>query len=238
MDQRDTIIKALGEARLQPYLVEAGGNKKHALRLYRWSIELSTAVQAVLGPTEVILRNAIDNTLQQWNSAQYGQERSWLLEPPAAPLRSLTSRKREEALRRARKAAERRSSNHPRYGERITHDDVLAHTMFGLWKDLLPNHLPEANPQREGNRNRIRLWDEAIHQAFPYTQDHDGARTFWRVFHLHELRNRVSHMDSLLNTNVHDRTNEAFDLVESINPHVQEWLSGTSTVRSVLRKHP
>ncbi|KQB83352.1 hypothetical protein Cocul_02327 [Corynebacterium oculi] len=44
MDQRDTIINALGTARLRPYLAETGGNKKHALRLYRWSIELSSAV--------------------------------------------------------------------------------------------------------------------------------------------------------------------------------------------------
>lgn len=108
----------------------------------------------------------------------------------------------------------------------------------GRTSSLTTTPKPPPPKKREGNRNRIRLWNEAIHQAFPYAPDHDGARTFWRVFHLHELRNRVPHMDSLLNTNVHDRTNEAFDLVESINPQVREWLSGTSTVRSVLRKRP
>ena len=45
-------------------------------------------------------------------------------------------------------------------------------------------------------------------------------------------------MDSLLNVDVSDIINDAFNLVESINPQLQQWLSGTSTVRSVLRERP
>lgn len=85
---------------MAPYLTAAGGNKKEALALYSWSVELTAAIQETLGITEVILRNAIDNQLQTWNektlSSDQGNKNggnctiSWLLDTPAAPLRSLT----------------------------------------------------------------------------------------------------------------------------------------------------
>ena len=238
MNQRDVVINALGQARLEPYLLEVGGNKKRALNLYRWSVQLSSSIQETLGLTEVLLRNAIDEQLQKWNNKQLGKTTSWLLEPPATPLRSLVSRKREEALRRAHSSARLRTAGHPRYSAQTTHDDVLAHTMFGMWKDILPNHTPQSNLNSQKNRNRTQLWKEAVCQAFVYSEDPDGRKTFWRVYHLHGLRNRVSHMDSLLNVDVSDTINDAFNLVESINPQLQQWLSGTSTVRSVLRERP
>ena len=49
------------------------------------------------------------------------------------------------------------------------------------------------------NKNRLTLWEEAVKDAFPCVDDSNGEKTYWRVTHLHDLRNRVSHMDSLLN---------------------------------------
>ena len=220
---RGRVIEALGAARMSPYLTAAGGNKKEALALYRWSVELTAAIQETLGITEVILRNAIDNQLQTWNEKTLSSDQenqngedgtaSWLLDAPAAPLRSLTQGKRMDALSRAEKSAKRRPLDHPRHGQPVTHDDVLAHTMFGMWKDILPNHAPEADAEKTENKNRVRLWQEAIEKAFPYIQDPSGEETYWRVAHLHELRNRVSHMDSLLNIDALDLTNDAFTLV-------------------------
>lgn len=234
---RDTIVGALGEARMAPYLAAAGGNKKRALALYRWSVELGTSVQQTLGITEVLIRNAMNNRLQAWNWSETGNP-SWLLAEPASPLRSLTQGKRREALRRARKSAAQRSSAHPRYGAEITHDDVLANTMFGMWKDILPNHAPDAEPEKRENKNRVRMWDEALEAAFPYVEDPDGQTTYWRVVHLQQLRNRVSHMDSLLNVDVLDVLNDAFSLVGSIDPVLEQWLTGSSTVRKIYRLRP
>lgn len=39
-DMRDTVVGALGAARMAPYLFAADSNKKRALALYRWSVEL------------------------------------------------------------------------------------------------------------------------------------------------------------------------------------------------------
>lgn len=222
---------------MEPYLQAAGGNRKLGLHLYNWGDELASAIQATLRPTEIFLRNAMDAQLQTWNERENGKS-SWLLEPPAAPLRSLTAGKRKTAVERAQRTLTTRPPNHPRHNVSLTHDDVLSQVMFGMWKDILPNHLPQSNPANLDNRNRVQLWEQCLVHAFPFEDDPTGEKTFWRVFHLHGLRNRVSHMDSLLNVDVADIVADAFDLIESINPVLRDWVTGTSTVMNVLRSRP
>lgn len=237
-DWRQMVIEALSAARMYPYLKRCNGNRKAALNLYRWHGELTAAVQTVLGNTEVVLRNAIDQQLQAWNQAQIPGIDSWLLQEPAAPLRSLSAAKRKDALRRAKAQAASRPMDHHRYGQEVTHNDVLAQIMFGMWRDLLPNHLPGANPRLRANINRARLWNEALRYAFPHIEDVNGEVTFWRVAHLHRLRNRVSHVEPLLNVDVKTQIQEAFDLVASINPVVADWLTGISQVSAVMTRRP
>ena len=131
-DWRQVVIEGLSTARMRPYLERCNGNRKAALNLYRWHGELTAALQTVLGNTEVILRNAIDHQLQTWNQEQIPGADSWLLQEPAAPLRSLSAAKRKDALRRAKAQADSRPVNHRRYGQEVTHDDVLAQIMFGM----------------------------------------------------------------------------------------------------------
>lgn len=88
------------------------------------------------------------------------------------------------------------------------------------------------------NRNLLRLWEEAIERAFPLADDPTGESTYWCVTHLHDLRNCVSHMDSLHNVDVIDVINDAFALVGSVDPALVDWITGTSTVRSVHSRRP
>ena len=235
---RAKIFDALHRSRMQPYLVQTGGNEKDALRLYRWNLELTAAVQEVLGVTEVVLRNAMDRELQAWNVKRAGRSGSWLLQEPATPLRGLTAGKRQSALNRAQKEAGRRAVDHPRHGVPVSHDDVLAQVMFGMWKDLLPNHHPQASRSSLDNSNRRLLWDAALKNSFPNEVDPEGEKAYWRVVHVHHLRNRVSHMEPLLGIDVGDRMREAFALVRSIDPAVAEWVSGISRVQDVAGRRP
>ncbi len=240
MRPRSKVVAALSPARMRPYLDRCNGNEKAALALYAWHSELTAAVQTVLGNTEVILRNAMDEQLQKWNAQQAHQSEttSWLLAKPAFPLRGLVAGKRLDALRRARNQAKARPSTHRRYGVPVNHDDVLAQLMFGVWKDLLPNHHPAANPDSLENRNRMFLWTEALQAAFPRVADPDGSITYRRVTFLHQLRNRVSHMEPLLDINVKLQTQTAFDLVASIDGDVVQWLTGRSKVSQILNNRP
>lgn len=222
---------------MQPYLNAAQQNERRALALYRWHGDLTAAVVVVLGTAEVVLRNAMDRTLQEWNDGQPGTTGSWLLDEPAAPLRSLSKDKRKNAKVRAEKEISERGEDHHRYQIPLSHDDVLAQTMFGMWKDLLPNHHPNAGTN-QANDNRIRLWNEALCQSFPNEKDPDGAVTYWRVARVHRLRNRVSHMEPLLNIDVRAEVDQAFDLVRSIDTTVAAWITGTSRVSAVLGQRP
>lgn len=235
---RAAIIDALHRSRVQTYLDAADGDEKLALAFYAWNLQLTSAVQEVLSITEVILRNAIDRELQKWNRGRRNDQAcSWLLEPPASPLRSLTNDKRPQALSNAAKALNGRDADHRRHGVSVTHDDVLAQIMFGLWKDLLPNHAPGAG-QNQANANRKRLWDDALVHAFPNTVDPEGVTTYRRVTRLHKLRNRVSHMETLLYTNIDDALADAFELVGSISEPAHVWMTGLNRVPDVVRARP
>lgn len=236
---RQQIVTHLSEVRLSPFLESSNGNYRQALTLYQWHTDLTSALSDVLGVTEIVLRNAIDKQLQNWNSRLKGDEKSsWLLEAPARPLDSLTRSKRKAALTRANAAMEARPKHHPRFGCPVTHDDVLAHTMFGLWRELLPNHLQNANPNSSANKGRIILWDNVIKNSFPYIEDPQGNITFWNVKHCCDLRNKVAHMDSLLNIDVLKQSKRAFAIVNSINPVVGTWLSSVSRVSEIYNQRP
>lgn len=231
------IIEALHKARMHPYRAAAHGVDKRALVLYRWHGELTAAVQTVLASVEVVLRNAMDRELQIWNQAQPGGGPSWLLQAPAAPLKSLSGAKWMTANNQAVDAQKARQPAHRRHGVAITHDDVLAQTSFSLWRELLPNHVPGAANNAE-NRGRARLWDEALVNSFPNGLDPDGEKTFWRVTHLYALRNRVSHMEPLLDIDVADHMKEANQLLYSINMPVAAWVAGGSKVTEILNRRP
>jgi len=232
------IITALHQARMQPYLAAKPGKPGEALKLYQWNTRLTAAVQEVLGMTEVVLRNAMDRELQVWNDGRTGGTASWLLHPPATPLAGLSGDKCKNAVKNAQKEFLARPAGHPRYGVAVSHDDVLAQVMFGLWKELLPDHPPGTVPTGQASINRQRLWVDAVSNAFPHRSDPDGSLTIPRVVRLHQLRNRVSHMEPLINTNVQQRIGDAFKLLGSIDPDVASWISGGSQVAAVLKQRP
>ena len=235
----EKIIEHLGTSRLEPYVKAAGRDEEKVLDLYHWGTQMTASIQEVLGITEVCLRNAVDVQLQKWNSNKLKQPgASWLLGDPAEPLCSITKDKRNEAKRRAQKSADRRLVNHFRYGQKMKDDDVLAHTTLDMWRDILPSYAVGVDIKKPENKNRLVLWNKAVKNAFPYADDPHGEKTYWRVSHVHDLRNRVSHMDSLLNIDILDVTENAFALVESIDPVLGNWLMSISTINAVYRKRP
>ena len=83
------------------------------------------------------------------------------------------------------------------------------------------------------------MWSDAVSKAFPHINDPDGSITFWRVAHLHNLRNRVSHMEPLLNVDVRGIiSNDAFALLASIDPVLRDWVSGSNRVPVLLKQRP
>ena len=84
------------------------------------------------------------------------------------------------------------------------------------------------------------LWRNCLHGGFPNVQhDPRGYGTGNKVRDLRKLRNRVSHMDSLLYVDVqhqHDRV--LLPLLNSISHELRDWVQGRNKVRVVLTQRP
>lgn len=216
------LVTMFSEPRFAPFLSVTKNNPKNALRLYRWNLKMSSSFHTLLASTEVLLRNAIDRELRAWNKAQVGFGEGWLLAAPSAPLASLTGAERASATKKADTAKKARQTGHPRHNHKVTHDDVLAQVSFAMWRDLMPNFAGNAadNP---ANAGRKLLWDEALSNCFPKELD-GGKETYWRVVHLYNLRNRVSHMESLLEVDLDSRMRDLEALVKSIDLSEANWI--------------
>jgi hypothetical protein len=244
------ILRHLHASRLAHYRAAAGGHDADALALYEWNVELSSALQGPLGIAEVTVRHAIDTQLRAWSQRHTGSA-EWLDQLARVPhlsgprVFSTTHRKLYKAADESRRS---RSSSHPRHGDTITHDDLVAHVMFGTWARLLPEKFnsswvdPNGNPVQDPANLQARrdLWRTCLHAGFPNVRhDPRGYGTGNKVRDLRKLRNRVSHMDSLLFVNVshlHDRV--LLSLLNSISHELRDWVESQSRVQAVLAQRP
>lgn len=245
------INRYLHPTRMAPYLAKCHNDPSLTLELYRWNVQLAAAFQEVLAITEVAMRNSMDAQLRIWNAAQppnpqthvtYGE--SWL-DAAARPLNGLVGAAKKAARERADDADMDRAPVHPRKGITPTHDDVLSQITFGVWLKLLPSDEHSMEPAGSKKHGifvaRQVLWRDALTHAFPHSTDPTGHEITNRVTHLRGLRNRVAHMESLLNltsVDIATRHNNALRLLGSISPAVRDWCSGVSRVKEVARTCP
>lgn len=225
------VSRSISHERLAPYLGAMDGNISDAIRLYQWNIELSAAVYELFHFLEVALRNAMDAQLCSWNSTQIDasgrpRRRDWLMDPAPLLLRLARRTDIDEAKRRARIAAGRRSG--PGRHRPVEHADVLANLSFGTWRYLLPDEDP----------GRQLLWRDALSAAFPYW-DRDGRDLTHAVRRVLLLRNRVAHLEPLLNTNnVEAQLKNARLILAGIDPALGQWAMGWQRVSGLVRVRP
>ncbi len=96
MPQSTTVAQAapvLHLSRFGTYPGAGNGDPEKALRPDRWKLSLAAAFHSALGPTEVFLRNAIDDRVNTWNAGQVrrggGTHTTDSLQDPARPLNSM-----------------------------------------------------------------------------------------------------------------------------------------------------
>jgi len=139
-----------------------------------------------------------------------------------------------QARKWARKESQRRGNGHTRKNAPPSHDDVIAQFTLGNWSNLLGEALPDHRSNAE------RLWKECLLHAFPNA----GIEDQWResigkkVERLTRLRNRVSHQENLLETNVRGRLNDLITVLRAIDTSYPSWTMEDSQVRRVAREDP
>lgn len=174
----------IGQARMDRYLADCGGDVELAQRLIAWNLAMSAAMHQSLHLFEVLLRNAMSEQLEVWNDAQ-GHSRAWLLTPDPRLKKLLSEATLKNALSRSAGIAKDA-------GRARTNDDVLAQMTMGTWRFLLPSN--SSVPKQ-------RLWDTALVYAFP------GWVGTWeplvrKVETIYALRNRVAHLEPIHRTNL------------------------------------
>lgn len=208
-----------------------------AMTSSRWictcGTRISAAVFETLSITEVIFRNAVDSALRVWNPTRGNFPPEWTSQA-AAPLNSLVSGATRRARTNAGKERAKRDVSHPRKNAPITHDDVMAQLTFGAYAKLMPS----LDPSEDTYARRMTLWNETLHTAFSGRPGDDYRAHAGRVERLHALRNRVAHAEPVLDVNFRSRVRDMSRLVDSINPQLTGWLSGTTRVHDVLRERP
>ncbi|WP_168628766.1 hypothetical protein [Cellulomonas denverensis] len=219
-------MRYITDLRLAPFLRESNGDTGRALRLYSWNIEMSGAAYEVLHRFEVLLRNAIDPCLCAWNTTEVSRTTGephaadWLLDP-APLLERLAHRALEQAVPRAAQAVANRPNTTP------LHADVLAQTSFGTWRYLLPDR----------DAGRQLLWRDAVVDAFPHLPaDKNGGDVTRAVDLVYQLRNRVAHLEPLLEVRkVRSQIDAAYDVAGWIDPEMRSWLTSAQRVTAMFK---
>lgn len=244
------MLQHLHTARLAHYRSSctSGASDAEVLELYLWNSELASALNEVLGYAEVAIRHAIDTQLCGWSFVNTGSS-DWIDELDNLPLlKSTFTTTRRKLYKAADESRKDRHTRHPRHGHTINHDDLVAHVMFGAWGQLLPEKFNARRVQANGKpvqdeqnlADRRELWKQVLHKAFPHvSKDPRGIGTGNKIRTLRKLRNRVSHMDSLLYVDVRALHNqELLSLVNSIDPALRDWLHTQSRVPKILVARP
>ena len=215
--------------RLAPYLRAKDDSPVRALSLYEWNVMTSAAAYEVLHRFEVGLRNAMNRHLCIWNTTQIdpatGQPHgeAWLLDPSHL-LRRLARTAIDEAAPRADRAVKKGPISRA-----VLHDDVLAATSLGTWRYLLPDN----------DRGRQKLWSDALHRAFPQLPvGSDGRIVTRKVQQVLDLRNRIAHLEPLLDVSrTRRQVDAAYDVAGWIDPQLATWLRSTQRVSAALKAY-
>nr|WP_296066317.1 Abi family protein [uncultured Actinoplanes sp.] len=211
LSEPEVVRRRLSPERLHPYLTAAYGDLDGALALYAWNADLSAAVAKTIGHVEIILRNALHETLVDWSAKRFGDER-WYLDPG----RYLQPRATEDI-----RAARRRATQ---TGRSETSGRVVAELNLGFWRFLLAKHYDET------------LWRSALYRAFPGENRrrviHDAATV------LHLCRNRVAHHEPIFNRPIGDIRFAVLALADWICPVGRAWIERRCRIEAAWMERP
>lgn len=206
--------QALSPARIASYRSLVGaGHSNAAIGAYVWGLELNSALAPLLSMVEIVLRNSVHLAATAlFSKPDWYQDvlkkcgdDMWASKVASTP--TLSSQYYRQAVpphnrRNVWVSGVRRTLRHwrsPAEGkledvlDRLTAagkphipDQVIAHTMFGFWIDVM-------DPSFESATNAFALWPSCLATVFPNDGTMTRARVHTILNRIRTLRNRVSH---------------------------------------------
>ena len=185
-----------------------------ALNLYAWNATISGSLLSAIHICEVVLRNAVSDSLTQL----YGPR--WPFS--AAFVRSLPDPTVGYSPRRDIRSVTR---SHATTGK------VIPELKFVFWQKMFTG------------RHDSRLWNPYIYSSFPNADPGLGARAVRTLIYndleqIRKLRNRIAHHEPIFSRNLPDDYQRLLELVELRCLVTANWLRGTQNVQAVLATRP
>jgi hypothetical protein len=209
-----TLHGLLTAERLGSYLSWSGGELEAAFTLYEWNMSASAALMHTTGMVEVVVRNAMDQTLQD-----LAEKRGWSSWFDCAPL----DQRGRTDIRKARDRA-------TRFGAQPeVHGKVVAELTLGFWRYLA------------ASRYLTALWTPALFNAFPQgpaDKRQQQRQVDRHLKDLHLVRNRAAHHEPIHRRDLSRDLAAAVEIAAWIDPAAGEWVADLSTLTEVISNKP
>jgi hypothetical protein len=217
----EAIARRLTTERLRSYLASTGSDLEQAIALYDWNARVGGALHEDIGRLEVVFRNAIDQALVAYGTAQ-GWPTVWYRRRQIFPGRH--GARALDDIKVARSRATRR-------GVPEAHGKVVAELSFGFWRFLCTKPYLTS------------LWVPAVADAFPNHPDRGDPRAVRRavddrIQRVHFLRNRVAHHEPVHHRNLRRDLDSIAQLAWWISADARDWIVGASRTANVIKDRP
>ena len=213
----------LSAPRYNRYLNAVGNNNSRAKRLYNANIRLAQAFHPVISQFEVILRNAIDNSL-----TIYFTDPNWIINQKVGFMSDNSLRQSRYFLRESIVKTER---NLLRKGVPITSGKLISDQNFGFWISFFVAH-------------HYGLLSGSVLNIFPAKPPHiTRSNIYGKLDSLREFRNRVNHCEPLcfdgnaINcTHALEIVNTIYDLLQWMNPTIIPFINSLDNITSKINQ--
>ena len=180
-----------------------------ALQLYAWNARVSAALMVPLSIAEVVIRNAVHDTLE----ATFGERWPW----HPGFVRSLPDRSRVILL------AARDGQASP--------GKVIPELSFGFWQRMFTGRF-------DGDLWNMHLHRVMPHMDSTATTQQRRGLIHTRLEYLRLLRNRIAHHEPLLKRNLHADFEQTIALISWRCRETAQWTMHIEDVQSTLNRRP
>jgi hypothetical protein len=208
------VRNALSVARMTTYEIAVAHNDLAALALYAWNAQVSAAFLAPLHICEVVVRNAVSETLEAVYGARWPWSGGFEQSLPAPRLGYSQRKDLQSALSRA-----------PTTGK------IIPELKFVFWQKMFTG------------RNDARLWNFYLLKAFPglnaaRTISHLRKGIYDDLEHIRTLRNRIAHHEPIFKRNLADDLERIVHLVELRCKVTASWMLSNQQASALIALRP
>ncbi len=205
------VIESLSHERFETYLQAAGYDRKRAIDLYIWNAKLGASFHIPIQAVEVALRNRVNHALvTEFGPDWWGLEKFLIL----------LDRERNRDLDMVRKRIERK-------GLMLETDQIVASLSFGFWVGMLHSRY---NPP---------IWGAHLRTSFPFLPTKENRNSVFQVAgKIANFRNRISHHEPLIKSNVMQHYSETMLFLRWLCPNTEAWIRPYCSVPSIVRQKP